>query len=259
MQTPKIDHLVSRVPYLAALLRAARAELVGVLVFLGAAVAFFSFLEIADDMAEGDTLPLDRSILLALRDPGNPSAPAGPDWLRTAAVDLTSLGSLAVLGLLVVLVAGLFLALRKRLDAAIIVVAAGGGLGLSQALKAFFDRGRPDPAWHAVEAINASFPSGHAMLSAVVFLTLGALVSRFAPRRRIKVWAIGAAVLLTLLVGVSRVYLGVHWPSDVAAGWCLGGAWAAVCWLAAYVIERPARSKAGADLGLAEPGSREGN
>ena len=259
MPAPLIERLIARAPYLDTLLRALRAELTGVLVFLGAAVAVFSFLEIADDMAEGDTLPLDRAILLALRDPGDPSSPAGSDWLRTAAIDLTSLGSLAVLGLLVVLVAGLFLALRKRLDAAIIVVAAGGGLGLSQGLKAFFDRGRPDPAWHAVEAINASFPSGHAMLSAVVFLTLGALVSRFTPRRRIKGWAIGAAVLLTLLVGVSRVYLGVHWPSDVAAGWCLGGAWAAACWLAAYLIERPGRMKAKADSGLAERDGGEGD
>lgn len=223
--------------------RAFRAEQIGFLIFAGAVVALFSFLEIADDMAEGDTHAVDRAVLLALREPGRPAELIGPHWLKTMAVDFTALGSLAVLGLIVLLLAGLFLALRRRLEAALIVVSAGGGLALSQASKAFFNRDRPDPAWHAVEAINASFPSGHAMLSAVVFLTLGALVSRFATRRRIRVWALAAAVLLTLLVGASRIYLGVHWPSDVLAGWCLGSAWAGACWLAAFLIERRARGR----------------
>ena len=220
--------------------RAFRAEKIGFLVFAGVAAGLLSFLEIADDMAEGDTHGTDQALLLMLRDPGRLSEPVGPAWLKTMAMDFTALGSLAVLGLIVLLVAGLFLGLRRRLEALLIVVAAGGGLGLSQGLKAFFDRDRPDATWHAVEAVNASFPSGHAMLSAVVFLTLGALVSRFSTRRRIRAWALGAAVLLTLLVGLSRVYLGVHWPSDVLAGWCLGAACAGGCWLAAFLVERRA-------------------
>jgi undecaprenyl-diphosphatase len=229
---------------LGAVWRAFRAEQTGLLVFAGVAVAALSFQEIADDMAEGDTRGIDQAVMLMLRDPGRLSEPIGPPWLKTMAMDLTSLGSLAVLGLVVLLLAGLFLALRRRLEAALIVGSAGGGLALSQGLKAVFDRDRPDPAWHAVEAVNASFPSGHAMLSAVVFLTLGVLVSRFATRRRIRFWALGTAVLLTLLVGVSRVYLGVHWPSDVLAGWCLGAAWAGLCWLAAFLIERRAARRA---------------
>ncbi|HYD44555.1 MAG TPA: phosphatase PAP2 family protein [Phenylobacterium sp.] len=224
--------------------RAFLAEKVGVVVFAGAAAGLLSFLEIADDMAEGDTRGVDEALMLMLRDPGELSEPVGPAWVKTMAMDFTSLGSLAVLGLIVLLLAGLFLALRRRLEAALIVASAGGGLALSQGLKAFFDRDRPDPAWHAVEAVNASFPSGHAMLSAVVFLTLGALVSRFATRRRIRAWALGTAMLLTLLVGLSRVYLGVHWPSDVLAGWCLGSAWAGGCWLAAFLIERRAARRA---------------
>lgn len=224
--------------------RAFRAEKVGVVVFGGAAAGLLAFLEIADDMVEGDTHGIDQAVMLALRDPGRLSEPIGPAWLKTMAMDFTALGSLAVLGLIVLLLGGLFLALGRRLEAMLIVVSAGGGLALSQGLKALFDRDRPDPAWHAVEAVNASFPSGHAMLSAVVFLTLGALVSRFATRRRIRAWALGTAMLLTLLVGVSRVYLGVHWPSDVLAGWCLGSAWAGGCWLAAFLIERRAARRA---------------
>jgi undecaprenyl-diphosphatase len=89
-----------------------------------------------------------------------------------------------------------------------------------------------------VEAINPSFPSGHAMLSAVVFLAVGVLSARFAKRKRVKAYALGCAVAATLLVGLTRIYLGVHWPSDVLAGWTLGAAWAMACWLAAWAVEK---------------------
>jgi undecaprenyl-diphosphatase len=108
----------------------------------------------------------------------------------------------------------------------------------SQGLKALFDRARPEEAFHAVEVVNSSFPSGHAMLSASIYLTLGALASRFSPRLRIRVFALSAAILVTLVVGLSRVFLGVHWPTDVLAGWCVGAAWALGCWLAEGLWER---------------------
>jgi undecaprenyl-diphosphatase len=162
----------------------------------------------------------------------------GPDWLHVAAIDVTALGSLAVLSLLILLAFALLASLRRWSEGVLLVAGAGGGLLISQGLKLVFGRERPDLAYRAVEAVNASFPSGHAMLSAVVFLTLGVLAARFSDRRRVKVLAMSAAVLISLLVGVSRIYLGVHWASDVLAGWCVGAAWAMLCWLAAVFIQR---------------------
>jgi undecaprenyl-diphosphatase len=131
------------------------------------------------------------------------------------------------------------LCLKRWSEALVVLVGAGGGVAISQGLKQVFGRERPELVYRAVEAANPSFPSGHAMLSAVVFLTLGALAARFADRRkRVKALALGAAVLLSLLVGASRIYLGVHWTSDVLAGWSLGAAWAMACWVAAWAWER---------------------
>jgi undecaprenyl-diphosphatase len=151
---------------------------------------------------------------------------------------VTALGSVTVLGLIILLAFALLASLRRWSEGLLLVAGAGGGLLISQGLKRVFERERPDPVYRAVEAVNASFPSGHAMLSAVVFLTLGVLAARFAERRRVKVLAVGAAVLVSLLVGLSRVYLGVHWASDVLAGWCMGAAWAMACWLVAFLVRR---------------------
>ena len=202
------------------------------------AVGVQAFLAIADEVSEGETRRIDLAVLLALRSAGDPSVPAGPAWLTTAAMDVTALGSVTVLTLIVLFVASLFAALRRWREAGVLLLAAGGGVALSQALKLVFGRARPDEALRLVDAINASFPSGHAMLSAVVWLTLGALVARFADRRRVKVFALAGAAVVTVLVGLSRVYLGVHWPSDVLAGWALGAAWAMAWWLAAQALDR---------------------
>ena len=139
---------------------------------------------VADEVAEGDTAALDAAVLEALRRPGDPHTPIGPDWLTLAAADLTALGSIAVLGLIVLVVAGLFLAIGKARQATVLVAASLGAVAWSQGLKALFDRPRPEAAYHVVEVVNASFPSGHAMLSAGVYLTLGALAARFSTRRR---------------------------------------------------------------------------
>ncbi|MBC7669653.1 MAG: phosphatase PAP2 family protein, partial [Gemmatimonadaceae bacterium] len=138
----------------------------------------------------------------------------------------------------VLLALGLLLSLRRWSAALVLLTGAVGGVEISQALKYAFLRERPDLVYRAVEASNPSYPSGHAMLSAVVFLTLGTLAARFSTRRRVKVMAIGSAVLVSLLVGASRIYLGVHWTSDVLAGWSMGAAWAMTCWLAAWAWER---------------------
>lgn len=218
----------------------ARREVGAVVALLGLAFGAWAFMAIADEVVEGETAALDRRMLLALRGAGGHD-PLGPRWLELAAADMTALGSIAVLSLIVVVVAGLFATLGRRREALLMLAASGGGVALSQGLKALFGRERPDFALRAVEAMNPSFPSGHAMLSAVVFLTIGVLSAHFARQRRVKIYILGAALVATLLVGVTRVYLGVHWPSDVLAGWSLGAAWSLICWLAAWAADRPWR------------------
>jgi len=168
---------------------------------------------------------LDRQILLALRSSGDLSDPVGPDWLQRAAVDLTSLGSHTVIALVVLSAAGVLFIQRRRPDALWLVAMTAGAMLLNHCLKIFVARARPDLVEHLVTVVTPSFPSGHALLSAAVYLSLPALLGREAgaPVRRA---LFGLAVLLTLLIGVSRVYLGVHWPSDVLGGWILGSLWA---------------------------------
>ncbi len=223
------------------LLATARRELGATSALLVAALGALGFLAIAEDVAEGETRALDFAVLRTLRVDGRPHELVGPQWLHLAATDITALGSVAVLSLVILLAFALLACLRRWTEGVLLLAGAGGGLIISQALKRVFERERPDMAYRAVEAVNASFPSGHAMLSAVVFLTLGVLAARFSDLRRIKVLAVGAAVLVSLLVGMSRVYLGVHWASDVLAGWCVGAAWAMACWLVAFFVQRRSR------------------
>jgi undecaprenyl-diphosphatase len=187
---------------------------------------------LAEEVLEGDTSAFDQAILQVFRSAADPASPIGPAWLQEMARDVTALGSFAFLGFLTFAVAGYLLIIRRPALALLVAVAVVGGLLISTTLKLGFDRPRPDLP-HTVRVFTASFPSGHAMLSAVTFLTLGALVARAETDRRLKVYFVLVALFLTIVVGVSRVYLGVHYPSDVLAGWCVGSAWAILCWSAA--------------------------
>ncbi|MBL28367.1 MAG: phosphoesterase [Rhodospirillaceae bacterium] len=221
-------------------LRLVRSELGPIigLMLLGAAVLAFG--NIAEETLEGDTHAFDRTVLLALRSATDLADPIGPSWVEEMARDITSLGSMAVLTMVSLVVIG-YLALHGRRRAGfLILVSVGGGMLLSTGLKLLFGRSRPDLVPHGMEVYTASFPSGHAMLSAVTYLTLGALLARVQPSRRAKVYPLTVAVFLTLMVGMSRIYLGVHWPTDVLAGWSVGAAWALFCWLVALFIQRRA-------------------
>jgi len=121
--------------------------------------------------------------------------------------------------------------------AALVIVASAGGGALSVGLKQLFGRGRPDIVPHLVHVNDPSFPSGHSMVALVIYLTLGALLARFTTRRRVRVYLIANALSLTFLIGVTRVCLGVHYPTDVLAGWCAGLAWALLCWLVARYLQ----------------------
>lgn len=208
------------------------------LLILFVSLAAWGFAEVAEEVVEGDTRSVDKRILLSLRNPADPSDPWGPPALEEMARDLTGLGGTAVLTGLSLAAAG-FLALRGKLRIlAFLVVAVGGGIVLSTLLKLGFDRPRPDLVPHGSHVYSASFPSGHSMMSAITYLTLAALLSKVEKRRAIRAYLLVIAALTTLLVGCSRVYLGVHWPTDVLAGWAIGAAWAAGCWTVANLLQR---------------------
>ena len=208
---------------------------------LVAALLLGGFGLIADEVVEGDTLDFDNAVLMGLRTNGNPTDPIGPAWLEEAARDLTALGSFAVLAILVVVIASyLFLTARAR-TAWFLVGSVIGGTLVSTVLKSLFDRPRPDLTG-VTQVFTASFPSGHATVSAVTYLTLGALLAGASETRRLKLFYLATAVLLTIAVGISRIYLGVHYPTDVLAGWSIGTAWALLCWAAYSVWIAPRRS-----------------
>lgn len=194
--------------------------------------SIYLFAELADAMVEGDTREFDQLVLLAFRSADDLSDPLGPRWLEEMMRDFTALGSVGVLTALSVTVVG-FLALTGRQYAArMVMYSLLSGVLVSHLLKWGFDRPRPDLVSHGMTVYTQSFPSGHAMLSALVYLTLGALLARTESDPRVKVYLLTVAALLTVIVGVSRLYLGVHWPTDVLAGWVVGAGWALVCWLA---------------------------
>jgi undecaprenyl-diphosphatase len=219
-----------------------------------AATSLVLFAQLTDEVVEGETHAFDRAVLLALRNPADPSDPLGPGWLESLMRDITALGSLGVLTLFSLAVVGFLILQGKRHTALLVVLAVGGGMLVSTLTKLGFGRPRPDLVPHATEVYTASFPSGHAMMAAVTYLTLGALVARVQPRRRLKLYLIGLAATLTVMVGVSRVYLGVHWPTDVLAGWALGAAWALACWAIALWLQARGRIEADQPEPEAPPG-----
>jgi undecaprenyl-diphosphatase len=214
----------------------------GALAAIGvAAGSLLGFVSLTDEVLQGETDAFDRAVLLAFRHPADPADPLGPRWLESAVRDVTSLGGTAVLSLIVA-AAALYLVLDgRRASALLVLVSAIGGWALGNGMKLLIDRARPDVVPHLMTEATLSYPSGHAMMSAVIYLTLGALLARAQPRRRIKAYLFAVAAVVALLVGLSRVYLGVHWPTDVLAGWTVGAAWATACLLAASWLERRRR------------------
>ncbi|HEV2364890.1 MAG TPA: phosphatase PAP2 family protein [Caulobacteraceae bacterium] len=218
-------------------LAAARKELVLVIALFVAAAGIVAFLSLWDAVEDGHTARFDLGLILALRQAADPSQPIGPAWLKTAIIDFTALGSITVLAAVVLIVAGLFVAIRRWREALVLLVAPASGLVLVNLVKDRLARPRPPLILHVIPVTQASFPSGHAALSATVYLTLATLVAHFAERRRVRLYALSVGVILAVLVGASRIYLGVHWPTDVLAGWAMGAAWATLWWMLAWVLE----------------------
>jgi len=188
----------------------------------------FGFL--ADEVVEGDTVAFDTTVTSFFREGGNLNDPWGPTWLEEAMRDVTALGSFTLLGFVLIAVV-LFLALSgRRRSALFVTLSVIGGTVASTVLKMVFDRPRPDVE-AATRVFTASFPSGHTTVSAVVYLTLALLVAEALSDRALKIYFIGVGVFVTFAVGVSRIYIGVHYPTDVLAGWSLGAGWALACWV----------------------------
>jgi len=214
-----------------------RHELAVLLAIVGVAAGIWAFGMIADEVMDGDAQQFDRKLLLAMRRPDN-LALRGPLALQEAARDITGLGGVTVLGLLTFAVSGNMLLNGRRRMAVFVVGCIAGGLVLSTTLKIAFNRPRPELVPHEMRVSTSSFPSGHSMMSALTYLTLGALLARSQERKRVKAFSILTAAALTFMVGISRVYLGVHWPTDVVAGWTAGASWALLCWLATRRLQK---------------------
>jgi undecaprenyl-diphosphatase len=230
--------------------RLERRELIWLCVGLGACVLLFLFVRLAGEVIEGDTQAFDNRILRALRDPNDPSRPMGPAWLESSLLDLTAIGGPTVLFLMVLAVVGFLLLQTRYRTALFVALTTLSGELINSALKHVFNRPRPSVVPHLRDVFSSSFPSGHAMESAIVYLTLGAMLMRVAERRLTKLYCLGLAVLLTILVGVSRVYLGVHYPTDVIGGWIIGFVWASICWL----LEQRFEASAGIEAEKAKTG-----
>ena len=217
-------------------------EFVELAALLAVAALGWSFAELHEAVRDGASLGLDERVVLALRDPADPSRPWGPGWLETAMRDATALGGTLVVTLLTLAVAT-YLALAGKRGAALFVLVAIAGAALaSTGLKELTGRERPPFVGEAAAAdLTSSFPSGHSTGAAAAYLTLGVLLARFEPRHRHKVFLVALAALVTLAVGLSRVYLGVHWPTDVLAGWTLGAGWALFCWTVARLLQHRGR------------------
>jgi len=180
---------------------------------------------------------LDRTLLLSMRTATDLSDPIGPGWVEEIGRDFTALGGNAVLILLTMAVIGYLLLDRKPRVVLVVLIATLGALTVNNLLKKTIDRDRPDLVPHGSIIYTASFPSGHSMLAASTYLTLGALLTQLQRRKVIKAYILMVCITITLLVGVSRVYLGVHWPTDVLAGWAAGAGWALGCWLLARWLQ----------------------
>ncbi len=213
-----------------------RLETTAIVALLLVVLGLWAFIELADEVTEGDTQSFDEALVMSMRVADDPTDAIGPSWLEQAATDITALGGLAVVFLVTIFVVLWCLINRYRGNAVYLAVSVSSGVAVAMVLKALYDRPRPQLVRHMTITHTQSFPSGHAMTAAIVYLTLAVLVMQVTPRRSARLLLLTLAIMLTVLIGVSRVYLGVHYPTDVLAGWALGLVWAAGSYLIAHQI-----------------------
>lgn len=213
-----------------------RQERTVLIVFALICGGIWTTVETIDFVLEGESQALDETLLLSLRNPADTNDPIGPLWVEEMVRDITGLGGTALLTIIIGSVVGMLYMQGNYRQAHIILLSILGAMLLSYVFKDIFDRPRPDLVAHGSNVRTASFPSGHSLLAASTYLTLGTLLAQVQERFRIRAFIICLSILIVLLVGFSRVYLGVHWPSDVLAGWTIGFVWALFCWLASWKL-----------------------
>jgi undecaprenyl-diphosphatase len=216
------------------------------LALLGGVALLGAGVHLAGELLEGESFNWDRSLLLALRQPGDLARPIGPRFLTQSAIDISALGGFTVLWLFGAFTIGFLIYVKRRAEAGWLAASVIGASGLNTLLKLWLNRPRPEIVPHLVHVANASFPSGHAMISAAVYLTIGVMLAETQPKLAARTYLVGFAGVLVLLIGTSRVYLGVHWPSDVLAGWCFGSVWALAVFAANRALRRASGSPADA-------------
>lgn len=217
-----------------------RLETRALLLWLALAGAVWGFVNIGGEVLEGETTGLDRQILLALRNPSNLADPIGSRSFEESMRDVTALGGFTVLTLLTVVATLALVFHKKRRQALVFAATVLAAQVSSELFKALYERPRPDLVPHGSYVYSHSFPSGHSTLAAATYLTLATVIASLEPRRATKALCYLLAVVLVVMIGFSRVYLGVHWPSDVVAGWSLGAGWAMAAWIALNRLTRPA-------------------
>lgn len=202
-------------------------------------LAVCGVVELTDDVLEGDTQALDETIMQWLRH--SDGTPIGPAWLPTVAQDLTALGGYSVLTLIGVIVLGLCLLSRRYDMLAMLAFSGIGATVINFSLKALFARPRPSIVDPLVDVHTFSYPSGHALMSFAIYLSFAAVTAELAAGYRTRAYLVCAGLFIAGIVGLTRIYLGVHYPSDVLAGWAIGGAWALLCWIAAVLFKEHKR------------------
>lgn len=215
-----------------------RVELKVLLAWLALVLGLLFFLLLAEQVSKGSVQSVDEKILKAFRMPDNTAIPRGPEGLQEVMRDITSLGGGTVIFLITAFVAGYFLLQRNYNSLLLIIALVIGGSILGFELKEFFARERPMLVPHLMNVRHMSFPSGHSLMSAVMYISLAAILAEDQDTRRVKVFLLFSAIFLSFIIGISRLYLGVHYPTDVVAGWSIGTAWAAFCWYIAWRIDK---------------------
>lgn len=202
----------------------------------GLAALLLLLAKIVEDVVTKESGSFDHAVLMAFRVSGDLSKPVGPQWLQSAFIDITSLGSPVIITLVTLVTAAYLAVAGKKRQGLLVAISIGLGSAVEKLMKLGFDRARPEVVPHFVTVHSLSFPSGHATLSAMTYLTIGALLARSQRNWRVRTFVLAVSMMTTLLIGFSRVYLGVHWPTDVLAGWTVGAAWALATWLVAEKI-----------------------
>jgi undecaprenyl-diphosphatase len=205
---------------------------------LGVMAAIWAFLALTGEVREQETARFDRNVLLAFRVAGDLGTPVGPRWLQESGRDMTALGGFTALTLISVMAVVLLLMHGRRTQALIFGATVMIAQLAAEAVKHVIDRARPDIVPHHDLVYSSSFPSGHAVMAPVVYLTLAAILAAGDRRRSVKVLLLIGAAVLVVAIGVSRVYLGVHWPTDVLAGWTMGAAIALAASIALHITGR---------------------